>query len=149
MPARIETVRMLDVHGEAKTTPFAWTEEERALAHVGVIAHRIHLLGEDRVVAGIHAVCVAPRAAQARLGRRCVEAALTWIDERFDLTKLSIIIPALYARWRFGPRPCGPTERRPTEEAHGPLDDKRWIGHGTGHRSIQEVHPEWAVRAWI
>ena len=78
-----------------------------------------------------------------------MEAALTWIDERFDLTKLSIIIPALYARWGFGPRPCGRTERRPTEEAHGPLDDKRWIGHRTGHRSIREVHPEWSVRAWI
>jgi len=47
MPARIEAVRMLDVHGEAKTTPFAWIEEERALAHVGVITHPLRLLGGD------------------------------------------------------------------------------------------------------
>ena len=34
-----------------------------------------------------------------------MEAALTWIDERFDLTKLSIIIPAFYARWGFSVAP--------------------------------------------
>jgi hypothetical protein len=30
-----------------------------------------------------------------------MEAALAWIDERFDLAKLSTTIPAYYARWGF------------------------------------------------
>jgi hypothetical protein len=30
-----------------------------------------------------------------------MEAALDWIDERFDLAKLSTAIPAYYARWGF------------------------------------------------
>jgi len=101
MSARIETARKLGVHWEAETTPFAWFEEGRALAHVGVIAHPLRLLGEDRVVAGIHAVCTDPEARGRGLGRRCMEAALDWIDERFDLAKLSTAIPAYYARWDF------------------------------------------------
>jgi GNAT superfamily N-acetyltransferase len=105
MSARIETARKLGVHWEAQTTPFAWVEEERALAHVGVIAHPLRLLGEERVVAGIHAVCTDPEARGRGLGRRCMEAALAWIDERFDLAKLSTAIPAYYARWGFSTVP--------------------------------------------
>ena len=101
MSARIETARKLGVHWEAETTPFAWVEGGRALAHVGVTAHPLRLLGENRVVAGIHAVCVDPEARGRGLGRRCMEAALAWIDERFDLAKLSTAIPAFYGRWGF------------------------------------------------
>ena len=93
LSARLEAARKLDVHWEAQTTPFAWVEEQRALAHVGVIAHPLRLLGEDRVVAGIHAVCVDPEARGRGLARRCMEAALAWIDERFDLAKLSTASP--------------------------------------------------------
>jgi GNAT superfamily N-acetyltransferase len=105
MSARIEVARQLGVHWEAETTPFAWIEDGRALAHVGVIAHPLRLLGEDRVVAGIHAVCVDPEARGRGLGRRCMEAALAWIDERFDLAKLSTAIPAFYGRWGFSVLP--------------------------------------------
>jgi len=101
MSARIEAARKLGVHWEAQTTPFAWVEEKRALAHVGVIAHPLRLLGEDRMVAGIHAVCTDPEARGRGLGRRCMEAALAWIDGQFDLAKLSTTIPVYYARWGF------------------------------------------------
>jgi GNAT superfamily N-acetyltransferase len=101
MSARIETARKLGVHWEAETTPFTWIEEGRALAHVGVIAHPLRLLGEDRVVAGIHAVCVDPEARGRGLARRCMDAAVAWIDQRFDLAKLSTAIPAFYGRWGF------------------------------------------------
>jgi GNAT superfamily N-acetyltransferase len=105
MSARIEVARKLGVHWETETTPFAWIEEKRALAHVGVIAHPLRLLGEDRVVAGIHAVCVDPEARGRGLGRRCMEAAVAWIDERFNLAKLSTTIPAFYDRWGFSAVP--------------------------------------------
>jgi len=105
MSARIEAARELGVHWEAETTPFVWFEDGRALAHVGVIAHPLRLLGEDRVVAGIHAVCVDADARGRGLGRRCMEAALAWIDERFDLVKLSTAIPAFYGRWGFSVLP--------------------------------------------
>jgi GNAT superfamily N-acetyltransferase len=101
MSTRIEDARKLGVHWEASTTPFVWVEEGRALAHVGVIAHPLRLLGEDRVAAGIHAVCTDPDARGRGLGRRCMEAALAWIDERFDLAKLSTAIPAFHGRWGF------------------------------------------------
>jgi GNAT superfamily N-acetyltransferase len=101
MSARIEAARKAGVHWEAETTPFAWFEAGRALAHVGVLAHPLRLLGEDRVVAGIHAVCVDPEVRGRGLGRRCMEAALAWIDERFELAKLSTAIPAFYGRWGF------------------------------------------------
>jgi len=116
MSARIEAARKLDVHWEAETTPFAWVEGERTLAHVGVIAHPLRLLGEDRVVAGIHAVCVDPAARGRGLGRRCMEAALAWIDGRFDLAKLSTAIPAFYARWGFS---VMPTHRFVAQRAGG------------------------------
>src|SRR5262245_21627394 len=101
LSARIEAARKLGVHWEAETTPFAWFEKERALAHVGVIAHPLRLLGEHRVVAGIHAVCTDPEARGRGLGQRCMEAALAWIDKRYALAKLSTTIPAYYTRWGF------------------------------------------------
>src|SRR5689334_7567988 len=92
MSARIESARKFGVHWETETTPFAWVEQGRVLAHAGVIAHPIRLLGVDRVVAGIHAVCVDPEVRGHGLGRRCIEAALAWIDERYSLVKLSTSI---------------------------------------------------------
>ena len=105
MSTRIEAARTLGVHWESETTPFAWVEDGRVLAHAGVIAHPLRLLGEDRVVAGLHAVCVDPEARGRGLGRRCVEAALAWIDERFDLAKLTTDSPAFYSRWGFSVLP--------------------------------------------
>jgi GNAT superfamily N-acetyltransferase len=132
MSARVEVARKLGVHWEAETTPFAWVEEGRALAHVGVIAHPLRLLGEDRVVAGIHAVCVDPEARGRGLGRRCMEAAIAWIDERFELVKLSTAIPAFYGRWGFS---VLPTHRFIAHRAGGGgparpaiLDDRARIG---------------------
>ena len=116
MSTRIEAARKLGIHWEAVTTPFAWVEEGRALAHVGVIAQPLRLLGEDRVVAGIHAVCADPEARGRGLARRCMEAAVAWIDERFDLAKLSTAIPAFYSRWGFS---VTPTHRFVAQRAGG------------------------------
>ena len=116
MSARVEAARKLGVHWEDTTTPFAWIEDERVLAHVGVTAHPLRLLGEDRVVAGLHAVCADPEVRGRGLGRRCMEAAVAWIDERFELAKLSTTIPAFYSRWGFS---VVPTHRFVTQRAGG------------------------------
>ena len=116
MSTRIEAARKLGVHWEAVTTPFVWVEENRALAHVGVIAHPLRLLGENCLVARIHAVCTDPDARGRGLGRRCMDAALAWIDERFDLVKLSTTIPAFYGRWGFS---VVPTHRFVAQRAGG------------------------------
>ncbi|HEY7084698.1 MAG TPA: GNAT family N-acetyltransferase [Hyphomicrobiaceae bacterium] len=116
MSARIEAARKFGVHWEAQTTPFAWVEQERVLAHVGVIAHPLRLMGGDYVVAGIHAVCTDPEMRGRGLGRRCMEAALAWIDKRFDLAKLSTAIPGYYARWSFS---LVPTHRFVAHRAGG------------------------------
>ncbi|MEQ1508593.1 MAG: hypothetical protein ABMB14_40550, partial [Myxococcota bacterium] len=69
--------------------------------HVGVLAHPIRLDGEDRVVAGIHAVCAHPDARGRGHVRRLLELAVGWIDERFDAAKLHTDYPDLYAKVGF------------------------------------------------
>jgi GNAT superfamily N-acetyltransferase len=113
---RVDSARTLGVHWEQDTTPFAWFEGDRALAHVGVIAHPLRLMGQDLVVGGIHAVCVDPSARGRGLARRCMEAALAWIDERNMLAKLSTSIPDFYAPWGFS---VVPTHRFVSERAGG------------------------------
>ena len=142
MSARLEAARKLDVHWEAETTPFAWVEEQRALAHVGVIAHPLRLLGEDRVVAGIHAVCVDPGARGRGLARRCMEAALAWIDERFDLAKLSTGIPAFYARWGFSVAPTRPGSSLSAPAAAARRAPRSWMTqHGSARCSRRARQP--------
>jgi GNAT superfamily N-acetyltransferase len=101
LSARVDSARALGVHWEHDTTPFAWFEEGRALAHVGVITHPLRLMGKDLVVAGIHAVCADPTARGRGLARRCMQAALSWVDERNMLAKLSTSIPHFYSPWGF------------------------------------------------
>ena len=105
LSARIDVARMFGVNWEQETTPFAWFEEGRALAHVGVIAHPLRLMGENHLVAGIHAVCVDPEARGRGLGRLCMEAALSWVDEQFALAKLCTGIPTYYTPWGFAVMP--------------------------------------------
>lgn len=113
LSARVDSARAIGVHWEQDTTPFAWFEEGRALAHVGVIDHPLRLMGKDLVVAGIHAVCVDPIARGRGLAQHCMEAALSWVDERNMLAKLSTSIPNFYSPWGFSvvPTYCFVSER--------------------------------------
>jgi hypothetical protein len=116
MSARVEGARLLGVHWEQETTPFAWFEGGVAVAHVGVVAHPLRLNGENQVVAGIHAVCVDPKARGRGLGRLCMEAALSWIDERFLSAKLSTSIAGYYNPFGFS---IVPTHRFISDRAGG------------------------------
>lgn len=87
------------------THPFVWFEGGRALAHVGVLAHPVRVGGEDRVMAGLHAVCSHPEARGRGLIRRLSEAALAWADGWADGAKLHTDYPDLYARFGFRVQP--------------------------------------------
>ncbi|MFZ5480756.1 MAG: GNAT family N-acetyltransferase [Myxococcota bacterium] len=101
MSARVARAEALGYPWAAVTTPFAWFEGDRALAHVGVLEHPVRLLGEDRAVAGIHAVCSHPDARGRGLVRRLLEEALAFVDARWDTAKLHTDHPALYAKFGF------------------------------------------------
>jgi GNAT superfamily N-acetyltransferase len=109
----------------AQSTPFAWVEDGRALAHVGVLIHEVRLGGERRRVAGVHAVCSDPDARGRGLVRELMQAANAWIDARALPAKLHTDYPDLYAR--FGYRVV-PTHRFVLEREGGggparPIED--------------------------
>jgi GNAT superfamily N-acetyltransferase len=101
MSRRLAASEALGFPWAACTTPFVWVEGGRPLAHVGVLAHPLRLHGEDRIVAGLHAVVTHPQARGRGLARRLLEAALAHVDQHYDAAKLHTGIPELYARFGF------------------------------------------------
>ncbi len=85
----------------AVTEPFVEWEGEAAVAHVGVLEHRLRLAGEDVVVAGVHAVVTREDRRRRGLARRTLSAALDWADRRSALAKLGTDLPEVYARHGF------------------------------------------------
>lgn len=85
----------------AVTEPFVRWEDREAVAHVGVLAHRVVLAGEVREVAGIHAVVTRSDRRGRGLARSLLAEALAWADARFDVTKLGTGVPEVYAGHGF------------------------------------------------
>lgn len=81
--------------------PFVWLERGRPVAHVGVLRHALRLDGEDRVVAGLHAVASHPDHRGRGFARACLEAALSAVDRDHDAVKLHTDYPGLYAKLGF------------------------------------------------
>jgi hypothetical protein len=99
---RIATARSRGFHWDAVTEPFvALGDDGLPVAHVGVLEHRVWLMGQERRVAGLHAVVT--RSDQRRRGwsRRVQEQALAWVDARYDLAKLATDEPYVYAPQGF------------------------------------------------
>ncbi len=82
---------------DAVTEPFVLWDGDVAIAHVGVLEHRVRLAGRDRRVAGVHAVVTRSDRRRQGLARRLLDEATAWIDARYDLSKLGTDFPDVYA----------------------------------------------------
>lgn len=138
LPAGIERAAALRAAWPALSTPFVLMERGRALAHVGVIAHPMHLARRSVTVAGIHAVCTTTDKRRQGLARCALARALEWIDERFDIVKLHTDLPAVYESHEFR---VVPTHRFRTPSPISTMTNKRTNKrplHPT--RSQQDAH---------
>jgi GNAT superfamily N-acetyltransferase len=101
MRAKLAVARSLGFPWQPTSHPFVWMEGGRALANVGVLLHPVHLAGEERVIAGVHAVCSHPEARGRGLARACMDAAVAWIESRGLTAKLGTDLTDFYQRWDF------------------------------------------------
>lgn len=126
VPAAIRQTREWGSDWFAVSRPFVVEEDDRLLAHVGVIACDLALAGSTGPVAALHAVCVHPEHRGRGLGRRAIEEALAWIDAAgFATTILWSEKVDLYRRFGFAAVPesifIGPAPP-PVPVAHHRLD---------------------------
>lgn len=84
-----------------RSTPFVHTVDGSVVAHVGVLEIPIMLAGRSCTIAGVHAVCTQPGQRGRGHMRTCMEAALTWVDARYQTALLWANDPAIYARFGF------------------------------------------------
>ena len=83
------------------STPFVHTVDGTVVAHVGVLEIPVLLAGQVRTIAGVHAVCTRPDQRGRGYMRMCMQAALAWIDARYQTALLWANDPAIYARFGF------------------------------------------------
>jgi len=97
LPAGIERSGAEGLDWAEVTEPFvALDDDGRPVAHVGILEHRVWLMGEERRVAGMHAVVTRSDARRQGHSRRVQEQALAWVDARYDLCKLATDDPWVY-----------------------------------------------------
>ncbi len=101
MSTKLAAAKALGFPWAPATHPFAWIEGGRALAHTGVLLHPVRLGGDDRVIAGVHAVCSHPAARGRGLARACMDAAVEWIETHGLTAKLGTDLTDFYQRWDF------------------------------------------------
>jgi len=101
MSAKLAAAEGLGFPWAPTTHPFAWIEDGQALAYTGVLLHPVRLAGEDRVIAGVHAVCTHPTARGRGLARACMDSAIDWIDAHGLTAKLGTDLTDFYQRWDF------------------------------------------------
>lgn len=83
------------------STPFVSEAAGQVAGVVGVIELPLRVSGRDRVVAGVHAVCVDPLHRGRGHLRRAMEPALAFVDARYDAVILWAEEPDIYRRWGF------------------------------------------------
>jgi GNAT superfamily N-acetyltransferase len=83
------------------TRPFARFDGDVALAHVGVLDLDVLLADKAQRIAGIHAVCTDPDHRRKGHYRAVMEAALAYVDGRYETAKLSTTQPELYDSFGF------------------------------------------------
>lgn len=83
------------------STPFAWFEADRCVAHVGVLTHPMWLNGRRVDVAGVHAVCTVEARRRQGLCRELLRRALAWADRTHAVVKLHTDDPPVYTGHGF------------------------------------------------
>lgn len=91
----IAAARAVGVDWRTFTTPFALFENDRCVAHVGLLWHPMLLDGVRHRIAGIHAVCTTESHRRQGLCRELLEAALAHAGPA--LAKLHTDDPPVYA----------------------------------------------------
>lgn len=96
-----ESGRALGAAWEDISTPFLAFEDGKAVAHVGVLALPMVIMGEQVTVGGVHGVCSRPQYRGRGLVRRLMEDALAWCEGRYRTLVLCTEHPALFERFGF------------------------------------------------
>ena len=101
LPAGVERAGAVGVPWPSVTTPFVGFDGDEAVSHVGVLMQPMRLNGEDRLVAGIHAVCTRPSHRGRGLARRLLAEACAFADLHTPLSELSTDDPPIYTGHGF------------------------------------------------
>ncbi|MCK6521801.1 GNAT family N-acetyltransferase [Myxococcota bacterium] len=117
LPAGIQRAEAVGVPWPTNTTPFTLFDGDEAVSHVGVLMQPMRLGGEDRLVAGFHAVCTRPSHRGRGLARRLLAEACAFADARTPLSELSTDDPPIYTghgfrvtqTYRFVASPAAPS----------------------------------------
>lgn len=96
-----QVTRNLGADWESVSTPFLCFQDERAIAHVGVLELPLWLMGQAFTVGGIHAVCTHPEFRRRGYFRNCITAALNYCASRYDTLLLTTDQPELYIPFGF------------------------------------------------
>ncbi len=113
---------------EKCSTPFVRESDGLLTAHAGILEIPVVIAGEERVVAGLHAVATRPEHQRRGYMRDCVERALAFADERYETVILTCETPEIYARFGFrvvpefrftcdAPPPCGAAAHRDLDKS--------------------------------
>ncbi|MBK9647816.1 MAG: GNAT family N-acetyltransferase [Deltaproteobacteria bacterium] len=123
LPAGVERAGAVGVPWPSVTTPFVGFDGDEAVSHVGVLMQPMRLNGEDRLVAGIHAVCTRPSHRGRGLARRLLAGGLRLRRPAHPAQRAEHGRPAdLHRPWlprhpdvplRRQPRRAGPGHRPP------------------------------------
>lgn len=103
-PGIQKTIGLLDTLGYpwAKISkPFIATNNNRVVAHAGVIEVEIIVDGRVTKYASIHAVCTLPDHRHQGLGRKVIQEAIAFAQPKYENVILFTCIPAFYERLGF------------------------------------------------
>lgn len=93
--------RALGAPWESASVPFMKFEQDRAIAHVGVLELPLCVMGQPLTVAGIHAVATHPEFRRRGHYRDCMAAALAYCQPRYETLVLTTAQPELYQPFGF------------------------------------------------
>ena len=129
VPEQVRAAEAIGLRWPEVSRPFAVTLGDAAgpvASHVGVLELPLIVQGRRVLAAGIHAVATHPEHRGQGLYRRAMEAALAYVDARFEVAILSTSEPAIYAPFGFREvaeqRFVGPAPTRDRPGAARPLD---------------------------